>query len=88
MPDSLREQVARRLRKAYFLDSDESWANAEPHNWSPWLQQADEVIRLMEWASHHGKKKRVTTPLGVEGDLIDWKLDAPPLTLPPDDWRP
>jgi len=83
MTDSLREQVARRLlgtRGAIGAHSLNIFCT-EPFENEVAAAQAEEVIRLMEWA------RRETIDV-IRIDFGAEELRYRPLTLPPDDWKP
>ncbi len=88
----LREQVARRLAEVI-----EPWSDRLLDH-DGWLQaQADEVIRIAEWARRRALKAGLVSQTLREGLVTDSAsgeeeitriLAERPLTLPPPDWKP
>lgn len=83
MADELRERVARRLYRLVAVGPHfpYAWTELTDRDQNSYRVQADECIRLMEWA------RRECTDI----DWIDYEeceVDTnDPLTLPPDDWK-
>lgn len=86
---SLREHIAEKLVNFFAPRVSDALPYERLASWQQlkWLELADEVIRLMEWARQECTGEHWAGE-GWDGTRYLVDRSERPLTCPPDDWRP